>query len=106
MHAAVGLVFDDLRVAPTVETSSLAVRVTQIPDRARTLARKALHTSVHHVFSVAHSHYIDIDLPVISQGFAPSYTNVKLDEIKKEAAPSGQDLAEKVGEEILPRVFS
>ena len=86
-----------------METSSLAVRVAQMPDRARALAREALYISIHRAFAIAHSHYINIDLPVISQGFAPGYTDAELDEIEKEAAPSAQDLAEKVGEEILPR---
>ena len=87
MRAAVGLVFDDLWVAPAVETSSLVVRVTQILDQARALAREALHTGVHHTFTIARSHYIDIDLPVISEGFTPGYTDAELDEIEKEAAP-------------------
>ena len=103
MHAAVGLVFDDLRVAPTVETSSLAVRVTQIPDRARTLARKALHTSVHHAFTIARSHYIDIDLSVISEGFTPGYTDAELDDIEEEAELLTWGLAEKFEEDILPK---
>ena len=103
MRTAVGLVFDDIGVAPATETSSLAVRVTQIPDRARALARKALYTSIHRAFAIAHSHYINIDLPVISEGFTPGYTDAELDEIEKETALPVQDLAEKVGEEILPK---
>ena len=87
LRATIGLVFDDLGVAPTVETSSLVVRVTQIPDRARALAREALHTIVHRAFAIACSYYIDIDLPVISEGFTPGYTDAELDEIEKEAAP-------------------
>ena len=106
MHAAVGLVFDDLRVAPTVETSSLAVRVTQIPDRARTLARKALHTSVHHVFSVAHSHYIDIDLPMISEGFMASYTDAELDKIEKEAEPRRETWRRSSKKKSCPRMIN
>ena len=86
MHAAVGLVFDDLGVTPAMETSSLAVRVTQIPDQVCSLAREALHTGVHHAFTVSRSHYIDIDLSVISEGFAPGYTDVEVDKIEKEAA--------------------
>ena len=70
-----------------METSSLTVRVTQILDQVRTLAREALHTGVHHAFAVACSHYIDIDLPMISEGFTPSYTDAELDEIEKEAEP-------------------
>ena len=97
------MVFNDLRVALAVETSLLAVRVTQILDRARALAREALHTDVHRAFTVAHSHYIDIDLPVIIEGFAPGYTDAELDEIEKEAEPPTRDLAEKFEEEILPK---
>ena len=103
MRTAVGLVFDDIGVAPATETSSLAVRVTQIPDRARALARKALYTSVHRAFAITHSHYINIDLLVISEGFAPGYTDAEMDKIEKEAALPVQDLAEKVREEILPK---
>ena len=40
---------------------------------------------------------------MISEGFTPGYTDAELDKIEKEAAPPVQDLAEKVGEEILPR---
>ena len=87
MCDAIGLVFNDLGVASAVETSSLAVRVTQILDWARTLARKALYTGAHCAFAIVCSHYINIDLPVISEGFMPGYTDAELDEIEKEAAP-------------------
>ena len=100
---AVGLVFDDVGVAPVVETSSLTVWVTQIPDWVCALAREALHTGVHRTFAVAHSHYIDIDLPVISEGFTPGYTDAELDEIEKEAEPPARDLAEMFEEEILSK---
>ena len=87
LRTAIGLVFDDIGVAPAAETSSLVVRVSQILDRARALARKALYTGIHRTFAIAHSHYINIDLPVISEGFTPGYTDAELDEIEKEAAP-------------------
>ena len=80
------MVFDDLRVTLAVETSSLAIWVTQILDRACTLTRVALYTDVHRAFAIARSHYINIDLPMISEGFAPSYTDAELDKIEKEAA--------------------
>ena len=83
--------------------SSLVVRVTQISDRARALVREALHTGVHCTFTITRSHYIDNDLPVISEGFAPGYTDAELDEIEKEAEPPAWDLAEKFKEEILPK---
>ena len=103
MCATIELVFDDLGVTSAMETSSLAVWVTQISDRACALARKALYTSIHRAFAITHSHYINIDLPVISEGFTPGYTDAELDEIEKETALPVQDLAEKVGEEILPK---
>ena len=84
--AAVRSVFDDLRVALSLEMSSLIVRVTQIPDQARALAREALYTGVHRTFAIVRSHYINIDLPVISEGFVPGYTEAELDEFEKEAA--------------------
>ena len=58
---------------------------------------------MHHAFTIALSHYANIDLPVINEGFAPSYTDVELDEIEKEAEPPARDLAEKFEEEILPK---
>ena len=103
LRAAIRLVFNDLGVTSAVEMSSLAVRVTQIPDRARALARKALYNSVHRAFSIARSHYIDIDLPVISEGFAPGYTDADLDEIEAEAELPARGLAKKFKEDILPK---
>ena len=40
---------------------------------------------------------------MISEGFAPGYTDAELDKIEKEAVLLAQDLVEKVGEEILPK---
>ena len=103
LRATIRLVFDDLGVTPPVETSSLIVWVTRILDRARALTREALYNGVHCTFTIARSHYVNIDHPVISEGFTPGYTDAELDEIEKETALPVQDLAEKVGEEILPK---
>ena len=81
----------------------LAVWVTQIPNRACALVREALYTGVHRAFAIARSHYINIDLPVVSEGFAPGYTDTEQDTIEVEVTPPAWDLAEKVGEEILPK---
>ena len=69
-----------------METSSLIVWVTRILDRARALTREALYTDVHRAFAIARSHYINIDLSMISEGFTPGYTDTELDKIEKEAA--------------------
>ena len=104
MHATIGVVFNDLRVAPAVETSSFAVRVTEIPNQAGALAREALYTGIHRTFVIAHSHYANIDLPGSSEGFALGYTEAELDEIEEEVVALARDLAEKLKEEIRPKM--
>ena len=36
---------------------------------------------------IAHSHYENIDLATMSQGFTPVYTDVELDDIEKVVPP-------------------
>ena len=43
----VQLICDELELAPELETNSLTVRATQIVDRARDMARSALHFGIH-----------------------------------------------------------
>ena len=38
----------------------------------------------------------------MSQGFAPVYEDVELDEMEKVVAPLAQNLADKLKEEVLP----
>ena len=83
----VQLVYDELELASKQETSSLVVRATRITNGARDLARGALHFGIHRSFMIARSHYENIDLATMSQGFAPVYTDVELDDIEKEVAP-------------------
>ena len=47
MHMTVQLVYDELELAPELETSLLAVRATRITDQARDMARGALRFGVH-----------------------------------------------------------
>ena len=51
------------------------------------MARSVLRFGVHRSFAITHSHYKNIDLAMMSQGFMPIYTDVKLDDIEKEVAP-------------------
>ena len=55
--------------------------------RARDMVRGVLHFGVHRLFVIAHSHYENINLATISQGFTPIYTDTELDVIEKEVAP-------------------
>ena len=56
-------------------------------DRARDMARGALRFGVHRSFAIACSHYKNIDLTTMSQGFTPVHTDAELDDIEKEVPP-------------------
>jgi hypothetical protein len=45
-----------------------------------------LRFGIHQSFAITRSHYDNIDLVAMSQGYAPGYTDTQLDEIKKTAA--------------------
>jgi hypothetical protein len=47
------------------------------------IARLTLGFGIHHLFVIARSHYANIDLAAMSQGYVPSYTDAQLDKIKK-----------------------
>ena len=70
LRVVVQLVCDELELAPELETSSLVVRATRITDQAHDMARGALHFGIHRSFTIAHSHYENIDLAMMSQGLA------------------------------------
>jgi hypothetical protein len=86
LRAAVDLVCDDLSLISEQEGSSLVVRATWITDQARKITRLALHFGIHQSFAIARSHYKNIDLAAMSQGYTLGYTDTQLDEIEKTAA--------------------
>ena len=65
------------------------------------MARGVLHFGVHRSFAIAHSHYENIDLATMSQGFVPIYTDAELDIIEEEVAPLACDLSTKIEDEII-----
>ena len=71
-------------------------------DRAHDMARGVLRFGIHQSFAIARSHYENIDLAKMSQGFAPVYTVAELDNIEKEVAPLAHDLSAKIEDEIIP----
>ena len=99
LRVVVEPVCDELELAPEHQTSSLVVRATRITNRARDMARGALRFDVHLSLAIARSHYENIDLAMMSQGFAPVYTD---DDIEKEVAPLAHDLSAKIEDEITP----
>ena len=78
------------------------VHATRITDGAHDMATSMLCFGVHRSFAIAHSHYENIDMATMSQGFAPVYTNAELEDIEKEVAPLVHDLSAKIEDEIIP----
>ena len=78
------------------------VHATRIMDRAHDMAWRALRFGIHRLFVISHSHCENIDLAMMSQGFAPVYTDAELDNIKKEVDPLAYDLSAKIEDEIIP----
>ena len=82
------MVYDDLEVVRSEGTSSLAARAVEITARVCQLKRNALRAGVNQSFVISRSHYGDnIDLEVISHGFAPGYEAHELEEMETVVAP-------------------
>ena len=56
-------------------------------DQAHDIARGALCFGINWSFMIARSHYENIDLATMSQGFTPGYTDAELEDIENEVAP-------------------
>ena len=98
-----GVVFDDLGVAWPKETSSLVARATGMTTRVGQLEEDAFHAGITQAFTIARSHYDrEINLEVMSLGFALCYEDSELDEIEKAVTPIARNLANRLKEEVLP----
>ena len=75
-------------------------------DWAHDIVRGALCFGVNQSFAIARSHYENIDLVTMSQGFTPSYSDAELEDIEKEVAPLAHDLSTKIEDEIIPQKIS
>ena len=56
-------------------------------EAARQAARDAVYTGVHHAFTVAHSHYVNIDLEELGKGYPGHYADAELNAFEEEAVP-------------------
>ena len=67
------------------------------------LEEDAFHVGITQAFVVTHSHYDqEINLKVMSHGFAPIYDDDELDKMEKVVAPLVQNLADQLKQEVLP----
>jgi len=71
-------------------------------DQACDMVSGALCFGIHRSFTIARSHYENIDLAMMSQGFTPVYTDAELVDIEKEVAPLAHNLSTKIEDEIIP----
>ena len=62
-------------------------------DWVHDIARGVLRFGVNQSFAIARSHYENIDLATMSQGFTPSFSDAELEDIEKEVAPLAHDLS-------------
>jgi hypothetical protein len=104
LWVAIGIVFDELGMASEQGTSSLMSWLLNIMDRTCGMARQALHLGVQRSIAIACSHYENIDLLMMIQGFAPGYNDAELDRIKEEVAPLRRNLSTSMEDEILPKI--
>ena len=71
--------------------------------RVGQLEEDAFHAGITQAFAIARSHYDrEINLEVMSQGFAPVYEDPELDEIEKAVTPLARNLANRLKETLLP----
>ena len=88
MSSTILAVYDDLWVMQEEGDGSLAVRAAGITACVGQLEESAFCLGITQAFTVAHSHYAqEINLGVMSQGFAPVYEDAELDEMEKVVAP-------------------
>ena len=102
LRVVILLVCDDLELAPEQVMSSFAVRAIWITDRSCETMRNALCFGINRSFAITCSHYENIDLAMVSQGFIPSYSEAELDEIEESVAPLAQNLSVKIEDEVIP----
>ena len=67
------------------------------------MARSVLCFGIHRSFTIAHSHYKNINLATMSQGFTHVYSDTELNDIEKEVAHLAHDLSAKIEDEIIAR---
>ena len=97
------VVYDDLQVAQEEGTSSLPTRATGITTRVCQLEEDAFHAGITQAFTIARSDYDqEINLEVMSLGFAPAYEDSELGEIEKAVTPLALNLANVLKGMVLP----
>jgi hypothetical protein len=113
LHLVARILTKQSGMAPADDTAELAAQLIQGMDGAckaakdsrkaaedvRKEAEDAQLLGVHRAFAIARSHYTNIDLGAVCQGFLADYTDAELDAIEEEVTPFARTLADKMREE-------
>ena len=84
-------------------TSSLTTHAAGITARVGQLEEDAFHAEITQAFTIARSHYDrEINLEVMSQGFAPGYEDPELDEIENAVTLIARNLEDRLKDVVLP----
>jgi len=103
LSSAVLAVCDGLQGAQEEGAGSLTTRAAGIMAWVGQLEESPFRVEITQAFAVACSHYDqEINLKVMSQGFAPVYEDPELDEIERAVTPLARNLANRLKEEVLP----
>ena len=79
------------------------IRAAGITVRVGQLEEDAFHYGITQAFTIAHSHYDrEINMEVMSLGFAPGNKDFELDEIEKAVTPIAWNLANRLKVIVLP----
>jgi len=100
LRLATRILVEELGMAPTDDVGQLVTQLIQGVDGAREGVKEALLHGVQRALAVTCSHYSNITLDELSQGFPVGYTDAELDEIEGEVMPFARTLAEKMQEDI------
>jgi len=80
LEAVVASACEGLGVSAGDSGSSLWSRIEALYSRARERMREALHAGVKKALAMVSSHYVDIDLPAVSEGYVLPDDNVEAHE--------------------------
>jgi hypothetical protein len=69
----------------------------------RKLERDALRGGVNQTFTIARSHYSNINLEALSKGYPDDYEDEELEKLESDVAPLSQALADRIEDVVLPR---
>ncbi|RLN09750.1 uncharacterized protein C2845_PM11G07580 [Panicum miliaceum] len=101
LQMAARMALEDLGGSATTEDDMLISQLVHFAEGAQSAVTQVLHLGVRRAFAVTRSHYEDIDLPELSQGFVSGYEEEELEWIEDHVAPLGRALAEKMEDEVV-----